>query len=144
MAQPSQNYRNRVLAALPKEEIKRLQPHLSPVTLKQGQVLLDGAAPYGYFLETGIASVVVTTADGHTVEVGIIGIDGIVGIPILLGAGASPGTTFIQIAGSGYRIPAAILKAEFERSERIATPSSSLHAWLYGAIGTNSRLQSTP
>ena len=129
MSQPSQIYRNRVLAGLPKEEIKRLQPHLSPVTLKQGTVLLDGRNPYGYFLETGIASVVVTTADGHTVEVGITGMDGIVGIPILLGAGASPGTTFMQIAGSGYRIKSATLKAEFERSDALRR---HLHRYMHG------------
>ncbi len=129
MAQPRQTYRNRVLAGLPREEIKRLQPHLSPVTLKQGLVLLDGIAPYGYFLETGIASVVVTTADGHTVEVGIIGMDGIVGIPILLGAGSAPGTTFMQIAGSGYRIRAATLRAEFERSGELRR---HLHRYMQG------------
>lgn len=113
---PKQAYRNRVLAALPKAEIARLQPHLSSVTLKQEQTLLDGTAPYAYFLENGIASVVVTTESGSTVEVGIIGIDGVVGIPILLGAGTAPGRTFIQIAGSGFRIKAGILKEEFERS----------------------------
>ena len=48
-------YRNRVLAALPKAELARLQPHLSLVNLKQEQTLLDGTAPYAYFLETGIA-----------------------------------------------------------------------------------------
>ncbi len=129
MAPPRQVYRNRVLASLPKEEIKRLQAHLAPVTLKQGQVLLDGTAPYGYFLETGIASVVVTTADGHTVEVGIIGMEGVVGIPILLGAGSTPGTTFMQIAGSGYRIPAAKLKDEFERSDELRR---HLHRYMQG------------
>ncbi len=129
MVQARQIYRNRVLASLPKEEIKRLQPYLSPVDLKQGRVLLDGSAPYGYFLETGIASVVVTTADGHTVEVGIIGIDGIVGIPILLGGGGAPGTTFMQIAGSGYRIQAATLKDEFERSGELRR---HLHRYMQG------------
>lgn len=129
MARSGPTYQNRVLASLPSEEIKRLQPHLSPVDLKQGQVLLDGTAPYGYFLETGIASVVVTTADGHTVEVGIIGVDGVVGIPILLDAGQSPGSTFVQIAGSGYRIRAATLKAEFERSGELRR---HLHRYMQG------------
>lgn len=129
MIQPKQAYRNRVLSSLPKEEIKRLQPHLSPVTLKQRQMLLDGTAPYCYFLESGIASVVITTSNGHTVEVGIIGIDGIVGIPILLGAGTAPGTTFMQIAGSGYRIKASTLKDEFERSGELRR---HLHRYMQG------------
>lgn len=43
-------YKNRILAALSKEEIARLQPHLSPVTLKLRQMLLDGDASYAYFV----------------------------------------------------------------------------------------------
>jgi CRP-like cAMP-binding protein len=117
MNQPTQLYKNRVLAALSEAEIGRLAPHLKPVTLEQEHVLLDGEANYGYFLEDGIASVVATVADGGTVEVGIIGIDGVVGVPILLGIdGGGPVRTFIQIAGSGYRIDAKILKQEFDRS----------------------------
>ena len=53
--------------------------------------------------------------NGNTVEVGVIGIDGVVGLPILLGTGPGPGRTFIQIAGSGYRVKADTLKEEFER-----------------------------
>lgn len=108
-------YKNRVLSALPQAEISRLAPHLSHVTLKQEQTLLDGEARYAYFLEQGLASVVATVADGTTVEIGVVGVDGVVGIPILLGAGTAPGRTFIQIAGSGFRIESAVLKEEFER-----------------------------
>ena len=110
-----QPYRNRVLAALPKAEIDRLKPHLSPVSLEQEKTLLDGEAPHAYFLEQGIASVVVTVKNGNTVEVGIIGIDGVVGLPILLDGVGAPGRTFVQIAGSGFRINGDILKEEFER-----------------------------
>ena len=116
MNPPARRFKNRILAALPKSELDRLRPHLSPVTLVQEETLLDGKAQDGYFLEDGIASVVVTVANGDTVEVGIIGIDGVVGLPILLGTGPAPGRTFIQIAGSGFRIRADILKQEFERA----------------------------
>jgi CRP-like cAMP-binding protein len=110
-----QIYRNRVLAALPRAELNRLRPHLSLVDLKQEDTLVDGTAPYAYFLEGGIASVVVTLKNGNTVEVGIIGVEGVVGVPGLLGIEGSPGRTFIQIAGSGFRIKTEILKQEFER-----------------------------
>lgn len=128
---PKQAYRNRVLAALPKAEIARLRPHLSLVTLKQEQTLLDGTAPYAYFMENGIASVVVTTEGGSTVEVGIIGMDGVVGIPILLGAGGAPGRTFVQIAGSGFRIKAGALKEEFERSGELRR---HIHRYMQGFL----------
>ena len=119
MKPPQPPYKNRILAALPKAEIERLARHLSPVTLPQQKTLLDGKATHGYFLEQGIASVVVTVANGDTVEVGVIGIDGIVGLPILLGTEGSPGRTFIQIEDSGFRIDAGTLRREFERTSEL-------------------------
>ena len=119
MNRPTQTYKNRILSALPKAEIDRLAPHLSPVALKQHEPLLDGKATHGYFLEQGIASVVVTVGNRDTVEVGIIGIDGIVGLPILLGTHGSPGRTFVQIAGSGFRIKAEALRREFDRAGKL-------------------------
>jgi CRP-like cAMP-binding protein len=113
---PSPTYKNRILGALSKADLSRIAPHLSPITLKQQDNLINGEATHGYFMEEGIASVVVTVANGDTVEVGVIGIDGIVGLPILLGGGSPPGRTFIQIAGSGLRIEAKYLKNEYERA----------------------------
>ncbi len=115
MSPPPRLYKNRVLAALPEAEICRLEPYLSPVVLPQERTLLDGDASHAYFLEEGIASVVVTLENGDTVEVGIIGMDGVAGVPILLGTGHTPGRTFMQIAGSGFSIEAQVLKDEFER-----------------------------
>ena len=106
MSPPARKYRNHILAGLPKGEISRLAPHLTPVDLKVGTHLLDGRADYAYFMEQGIASVVLTLTDGATVEVGVIGFDGVVGLPMLLGATSMPGETFIQVAGSGFRIDA--------------------------------------
>ncbi len=112
-------YKNRILAALPQSELSHLASHLTPVALRPQETLLDGKANYGYFVEDGVASVIASVADGNTVEIGVVGIDGIVGLPILLGAGTGPGRTFVQIAGSGYRIPAAVLKEEFERPSEL-------------------------
>ena len=117
----AKQYKNRILAALPKPELTRLAPYLTPVDLPQSQILIDGKANYGYFMETGIASVVVALGNGDTVEVGVIGRDGIVGLPILLGTESGPGRTFIQIAGSGLRIDAAKLKEEYEQPGNLRT-----------------------
>jgi CRP-like cAMP-binding protein len=115
MNQPLRPYRNRILASLPKEDMARLAPHLRPVDLEVGTTLVDGKVSDGYFLDDGIASAVVTLESGETVEVGVIGMDGIVGFPILFGTGPTLGRTFMQIAGSGYRIAAPRLKEEFDR-----------------------------
>ncbi|MFZ3213726.1 MAG: Crp/Fnr family transcriptional regulator [Terriglobales bacterium] len=81
--------------------------------------LLDGKSKYAYFLEDGLASVVLPMKSGATVEVGVIGREGVVGLPMLLGAKTMPGETYIQIAGSGFRIEAARLKDEFERPSEL-------------------------
>ncbi len=112
----SPRYKNVFLASLPNIEIERLRPHLSPVTFKLRQQLLDGhASRHVYFVEEGLASVVLTMKDGATIEVGVVGRDGVVGLPILLGGSQMPGRTFIQVEGSGFRIDAQFAKEEFER-----------------------------
>lgn len=115
MPPPTREYKNLVLASLPKAEIDRLAQHLSPVTLKVRDELLDGKSKYAYFLEDGLASVVLPMENGATVEVGVVGREGVVGFPMLLGAKTMPGETYIQVAGSGFRIEAQRLKDEFER-----------------------------
>jgi CRP-like cAMP-binding protein len=63
-----------------------------------------------YFLEDGVCSIVVTMENGSTVEVGIIGRDGFVGLPALLGTGHSSNRSFIQIPGHGHSIKAKVLE----------------------------------
>lgn len=108
-------FKNRILASLSASELQRISPHLSEMDLPQNLTLLDGKLNSAYFLEDGMASVVVTVESGDTVEVGIVGVDGVVGIPILLGTGGIPGRAFVQIGGSGFQIDADVIKAEFER-----------------------------
>jgi CRP-like cAMP-binding protein len=110
-------YKNRILASLSKAEISRLSQHMSPVDLPAGKTLLDPGEEitHAYFLETGLASVVVAMADGTMVETGITGNDGLVGFPVLLGTKTMPTRTFMQIPGAGYKIKANHLIEEFER-----------------------------
>jgi len=110
-------YKNRILASLSKAEISRLSQHMSPVDLPAGKTLLDPGEEitHAYFLETGLASVVVAMADGTMVETGITGNDGLVGFPVLLGTKTMPTRTFMQIPGAGYKIKANHVIEEFER-----------------------------
>jgi CRP-like cAMP-binding protein len=114
---PGHPFRNRILACLPTEEITRLLPHLSPVTLESDYTMLEDGQTVvdAYFLEAGIASFVVATEDGRTAEAGIVGRCGMVGIPILLGTQSMPGRTFMQVPGIGFRISADHIRREFER-----------------------------
>jgi len=111
-------YKNRILASLQRAEITRLTPHLLPLDLPSGTTLLDPGQEitHAYFLETGLASVVVAMSNGNMVETVITGNDGLVGFPVLLGTETMPTRTFMQIAGSGFKIKAQHLVDEFERS----------------------------
>jgi hypothetical protein len=66
-----------------------------------------------------VASIVTTLTNGGIVEVGVVGQDGVIGMPALLGTRSMPLTTFIQIAGSGFRIKAERLKEAFERPGKL-------------------------
>jgi CRP-like cAMP-binding protein len=116
-----QTYKNRMLASLPAVEMKRLAPHLSPVTLKINQTLEDPGRPADtvYFLEDGICSTVVTMETGDTVEVGITGRDGFVGMPGVLGTVNSPNRAFMQIPGHGFSVKVKAVQELFEASSEL-------------------------
>jgi CRP-like cAMP-binding protein len=59
-----------------------------------------------YFMEHGIASVVAGGDSGRQIEVGLIGCEGVSGLPVILGDDRSPHSTYMQVGGSGQKIPA--------------------------------------
>lgn len=111
-------YKNGILRALPKAEIARLAPHLTFLDLAVNHTLQEPneEITHAYFLESGLASVVVEMETGSTVETGITGKEGLVGFCLLLGTNSMPTRTFMQIPGTGYKIKARHLKEEFENS----------------------------
>jgi CRP-like cAMP-binding protein len=118
---PKQPYKNCVLAALPPRDIQRLAPHLSPVTfeIKANLHLPGEQIDTVYFLEDAIASVVVTMENGGTVEVGLLGRDGVVGLPAAMGSGRAAYHTFIQLPGRGFSVKAKILREQAEASSEL-------------------------
>lgn len=110
-------YKNLILASLPKAELRALEPHLTPIELPRRYILHEASekVDYGYFLEEGLASVVVILEDGNTVEVGVVGREGMAGLPILMNTDRIPNQTFMQVPGSGHRIKANLLQDNFER-----------------------------
>jgi CRP-like cAMP-binding protein len=102
---------NRLLAALPPDDVAWFAPHLERVELEIGHVLAAPGEPFAhvYFPETAIASVVNRMADGAGVEVGTIGNEGMVGMAAYLDAEASEAETFIQLPGPALRVPAGVI-----------------------------------
>ncbi|MBD1925382.1 Crp/Fnr family transcriptional regulator [Trichocoleus sp. FACHB-90] len=117
MSEASPQVVNRLLAALPDAEYQRLIPHLEFVSLSGRQVLHKAgeSIEYVYFPHRGIVSLLSAPEEGSTVEVGLVGNEGIVGIPATLGDKIAIATAIVQIAGSGMRMEASLLKIEFEQ-----------------------------
>jgi CRP-like cAMP-binding protein len=108
---------NQLLSSLPEQEYDRLVPHLEEVWLSIGQVLyeLDEAIEFVYFPNQSMVSLVSMMENGATTEVGMVGNDGMVGVPVILGGGTTTNRAIVQIEGSAMRMDAATLKAEFQR-----------------------------
>ena len=109
---------NHLLATLAAGEYQRLLPNLEPVTLSLGEVIREpgGQQKYVYFPTTCIVSFLYTMEEGATVEVGLTGNDGVVGIALFLGGNTSPYRAIVQIAGAAFRMRLNVLQREFSRS----------------------------
>lgn len=109
--------RNGLLAALEPSEWQRWSPHLEPIELASQQVLCEaGSGPrHVVFPTTATVSLLQVLSNGAAVEAAMVGPEGLVGIATVLGGGCLPGCAVVQAAGHGVRLPAATLRAEFER-----------------------------
>ena len=112
---------NRILAALPEEEYQYLLPHLELVALGFKQVLYEPSVPmrFGYFPNSGMICLIAVMKDGTSVEVGVIGHEGFLGTPILLGVKANPNRALVQLAGNAFRIKAEALATILPRTPRL-------------------------
>jgi CRP-like cAMP-binding protein len=103
--------RNVILLSIPDDEFHLIRPHLEPVELPQHRVLHEPGEriEYGYFVNEGMTSLVVLTNDGRSVEVGIVGREGMVGMPLIIGLERGLWRGIMQIPGSGVRVRAEVL-----------------------------------
>ena len=115
--------RNRILQKISLEDWDLIGPHLEAVTLKERQVIEVPGKPiiHAYFLEIGVASVLAVDAEDHRIEVGVIGYEGVTGVPLIMGDTRAQHSTYMQIAGSGYRIPQDALCSALSKSESLRT-----------------------
>jgi CRP-like cAMP-binding protein len=109
---------NRILAGLPRQDFALIEPHLEPVdlpirkTLETRRKRID----HVYFPESGFASVVANGSDKPSIEVGIIGREGMTGLAVVLGGDRAQHSTYIQVAGNGRRVSAVRLREVDEQS----------------------------
>ena len=109
---------NRLLAVLPPEVFSRLEPSLEQVTLQLGYVLSEsgGESDHVYFPTTAIVSLLQVMESGPTVEIAVIGNDGVVGVALFMGGVTLPSRAVVQSQGEAYRLRGSMLMAEFNRS----------------------------
>jgi CRP-like cAMP-binding protein len=114
---PPSSFRNRLLQALPPDTLAELWPQLEPVDLTLRQVLQvpEQSMPAAWFVETGLVSMIATLEDGDGAEVGMVGNDGMVGLPLLLDDDRDDLEGIVQVPGAGYRIPAEAFRDALDR-----------------------------
>lgn len=110
---------NWILSTLSRDVYERLVTHLEYVDLPQGMIIClpDDIIDYVYFPYSGMVSLVSITENGETVEVGLVGNEGMIGLPVILGEDTNPYQAGVQVSGDGMRLKADIIKAEFNQND---------------------------
>jgi CRP-like cAMP-binding protein len=117
-ARPRAPSTNRLLTALPQKEYQRLLPELEQVAMPFAEVLYEPGREirHVYFPNDSIVSLLAEVADRSTLEVGIVGNEGMAGIPVFMGVGTSQHRAIIQGAGTAMRMKASALRRESVRA----------------------------
>ena len=112
---------NRILAALPREEYERLRSYQKQVHLVQGNILYDAGdhIRHLYFPMSGMVSLLSTTLEGESIEVGMIGNEGVAGLPAILRMDAAPYRVIVQLPGRAVRIRADVLREVFNKGGQL-------------------------
>lgn len=123
-------YANQVLASLSEEELARLTRDLEPVTLQANQVLFryGDAIDYTFFPLTAVASLVSLLEGSKSVEIGLVGREGVVGLPSLLGPDRALYSAEVLVPGQAVRLRAEALRKYYAMNDPLCW-QLILHAW---------------
>ena len=119
MPQPIQSaVRNQLLQAMHPDDFDRIAPFLQSVELHVHDVMVAAGTKieFVHFIESGIGSVVASGVEGKQIELGHVGREGLVGRAVVLGVDMTTDMTFVQVAGSAFRMPAAELAGAIDES----------------------------
>jgi CRP-like cAMP-binding protein len=106
-------FRNWILRELPLHEHDRLTPHLHPVHLQQREVLIDPGRPIAQvcFPEDALVSLVAVMMDGSAIESGMVGCEGMVGLPLFHGVDRTVAHALVQVPGRAHTLAADAFRA---------------------------------
>ena len=133
-------YRNRILAALPPDELAVLEPVLEPVNLVSRRVLCDSGQPIPAvcFPEDAVVSSLSVMADGSAIETATIGNEGMTGLALFHGVDQTPEQAFVQVPGVGHLLSATAFR---DALPRCPTLRAQLHLFaqaLYSLVAQSS------
>jgi CRP-like cAMP-binding protein len=102
------NIKNLILLGSPADVLSAAVKKLEFVELPTHFVLHEAGEPitHAYFIDSGLASVLNVMTDGKSVEVGLAGKEGFIGLPLVVGLSSGPTQTIMQVAGSAHRMTA--------------------------------------
>lgn len=124
---------NRILLALPESEYRAMRPFLSFVQMPHHASLHEPGEKieFAYFPNNGLVSLVVAMKEGKTVEVGVVGNEGLIGTAAAVGLNRSPHRAVVQIAGDGHRIRTDALRSLLPTTPQLQFMASR-HAVIQG------------
>jgi CRP-like cAMP-binding protein len=101
--------------------LERLRPQLETVALGLKELIYepDTPIPYIYFPNSGVTSILTIMKNGKAAEVGVVGKEGMLGLPVFLGTDRSSGQSFSQVPGESLRLGAAAFRAAIQRSRAL-------------------------
>jgi CRP-like cAMP-binding protein len=112
---------NQLLARLPPEDYKRLLPRLELLPLELKYVLYEARTPirHAYFPSRGVVSALTVMEDGRAIEVATVGNEGMVGLPLLVGAKTAANRVIVQVPGEALRLGQDVLREEVSRDSAL-------------------------
>ena len=124
---------NSVLARIPLREYRRLKKQLEPVTLTFGQIPYEPATAirHVYFPLDCLISLLTAVDKRQTLEVGMVGNEGMAGMPFILGIGISGVRAIVQGGGNALRMAAAPFRREFDRNRAL---QEALYRYTYALM----------
>jgi len=125
-------FRNRILSRLSAADGAVLS-QLQAVDLPLGKVLREpgGEDKLIFFVEEGMTSATALSRQGASIEVGVIGREGVVGIGSILGHRGMPHHTVMQVSGNGYSLPTELFRTEFVKH---GTVMQAVHDFIYSQL----------
>jgi len=112
---------NRLLDALPDGDLRRMLDHCDPVELALAEVLHRPGEPlrHVYFPTKSLICLIMPVDGDSSLEVGLIGSEGMFGVPLVFGVDTSPVRAVVQGAGPALRMEAALFRRELKRNQAL-------------------------